>query len=159
MPEAEIELQKMEAPAGIEKIPAGGNPEKELGPEQVGETAVKSAVERQPEKTSPAPAPAKIAPRAAVIPVVPKRVAQIDKILSEGLEDIYLGMDAKHQREFKLEGEAAAVKISDLMNGVKVKAQKILDVIRRWLGLIPGVNRFFLEQEAKIKTDRILHLK
>jgi hypothetical protein len=24
---------------------------------------------------------------------------------------------------------------------------------------LPGVNRFFLEQEAKIKTDRIIHLK
>jgi hypothetical protein len=29
----------------------------------------------------------------------------------------------------------------------------------QWLKLLPGVNRFFLEQEAKIKTDRIIHLK
>jgi hypothetical protein len=34
--------------------------------------------------------------------------------------------------------------------------KKILALIRDWLKLIPGVNRFFLEQEAKIKTDKIL---
>jgi len=28
-----------------------------------------------------------------------------------------------------------------------------------WLKLIPGVNKFFLEQEAKIKTDEVLKLK
>jgi len=28
-----------------------------------------------------------------------------------------------------------------------------------WLKILPGVNKFFLEQEAKIKTDKILALK
>ena len=38
------------------------------------------------------------------------------------------------------------------------KAKKIFQLILEWLKLLPGINRFFLEQEAKIKTDRIIHL-
>jgi hypothetical protein len=37
-----------------------------------------------------------------------------------------------------------------------VSTKKIFVLIRAWLKIIPGVNRFFLEQEAKIKTDKIL---
>ena len=36
---------------------------------------------------------------------------------------------------------------------------KIIDVIKKWLSIIPGINKFFLEQEAKIKTDKIMELK
>ena len=40
----------------------------------------------------------------------------------------------------------------------KAVGRKILKLIRSWLKLIPGVNKFFLEQEAKIKTDKIVDL-
>jgi hypothetical protein len=33
-----------------------------------------------------------------------------------------------------------------------------LKLIREWLLIIPGVNKYFLEQEAKIKTDKIQQL-
>jgi hypothetical protein len=41
----------------------------------------------------------------------------------------------------------------------KVNIKKIRNLIIRWLRVIPGVNRYFLEQEAKIKTDRISEMK
>jgi hypothetical protein len=41
----------------------------------------------------------------------------------------------------------------------KIKVNKIIDLIRRWLKLIPGINKFFLEQEVKIKADKIIRLK
>jgi hypothetical protein len=39
-----------------------------------------------------------------------------------------------------------------------VQARKLLTLIRRWLVLIPGVNKFFLEKEAKIKVEKIVNL-
>ena len=41
----------------------------------------------------------------------------------------------------------------------KVEVKRVLTMLKDWLTSIPGVNRFFLEQEAKIKTDRILELE
>jgi hypothetical protein len=34
-----------------------------------------------------------------------------------------------------------------------------VEIIRNWLKLIPRVNKYFLEQESKIKTDRIITLQ
>jgi hypothetical protein len=34
-----------------------------------------------------------------------------------------------------------------------------VDVIKRWLSIIPGINKFFLEQDAKIKAEKIIKLK
>jgi hypothetical protein len=45
------------------------------------------------------------------------------------------------------------------MDSAKFKVKAIVDLIKKWLAIIPGVNKFFLEQEAKIKTDQIIALK
>ena len=55
-------------------------------------------------------------------------------------------------------GEETANEISAMIRNFKVKVGKVLKLIRDWLHTIPGVNRFFLEQEAKIKTDNILEM-
>ena len=57
---------------------------------------------------------------------------------------------------FKLKGEEVARNIEQVVAAGKSKAKQILHWIKDWLKLIPGVNRFFLEQEAKIKTDKII---
>jgi hypothetical protein len=87
------------------------------------------------------------------------RQKQIDAILSEGLNDIFLSMDTKQQKIFKEEGEKTTVKINLLLNSAKVKLKNIIDLIKNWLKLIPKVNPYFLEQEAKIKADKIIKLK
>jgi hypothetical protein len=46
-----------------------------------------------------------------------------------------------------------------MVRGLKIHAKKVVELIRDWLLTIPGVNKFFLEQEAKIKTDRVLELE
>lgn len=84
---------------------------------------------------------------------------EIENILEEKLGEIYQSMDSIRQKEFKEKGEEAAFKISILINQAKIKIREILKLIIEWLKLIPGINRFFLEQEAKIKTDKILRLK
>ena len=87
-----------------------------------------------------------------------ERQQEIENILAEDLEDIYLNMSPAKQAEFKLAGEEVAGKINDLLARAKVKVKAVIDLIKKWLSLIPGINKFFLEQEAKIKTDKILQL-
>ncbi|MFA5754241.1 MAG: hypothetical protein WC905_02735 [Patescibacteria group bacterium] len=88
-----------------------------------------------------------------------QRAIAIDDILAEGLNDVFLKMPPAAQAEFKKKGEETVVKINGLLSQARVKVNKIIDLIRRWLKLIPGVNRFFLEQEAKIKADKIFKIR
>lgn len=84
---------------------------------------------------------------------------KIENIMEEGLEEVYLRMEPEQQKKFKEEGEKTVYKIEKLLAKAKVKIQEIIKLIREWLKLIPGVNNFFLEQEAKIKSDKILKIK
>lgn len=87
------------------------------------------------------------------------QAAAIDAILSEGLNDIFLKMKPAEQRVFKQKGEETASKISALLIKTKVRVSQIISLIRVWLKMIPGINKFFLEQEVKIKADKIMKLK
>lgn len=84
---------------------------------------------------------------------------QVEKILEEDLEEVYSNLPKEKQIEFKRAGEETAVKIVQLLNQTKIKIKKMISLIIRWLSIIPGVNRFFLEQEAKIKADEIMKIK
>lgn len=88
-----------------------------------------------------------------------QRAAAIDSILSEGLNEIFLQMKGQEQKDFKKKGEETVAKINVLLSQTKVKVNKIISLIREWLKMIPGVNKFFLEQEVKIKADKILKIK
>jgi len=83
---------------------------------------------------------------------------KVENIMQQGLEDAYKEMTAVQQQEFKIKGEKTALEIRNLLNGGKVKLKKIINLIFEWLRLLPGVNKFFLEQEAKIKADKIIAL-
>jgi len=83
-------------------------------------------------------------------------VEEVENILEKGTEEFYLKMPPDKAAEFKREGEKTALAIKEILNKAKIKAGKIIDLIKKWLALIPGVNRFFLDQEAKIKADEIL---
>ncbi len=88
-----------------------------------------------------------------------QRQKRIEDILAKDLEEVYLNIAPAKQREFKEAGEDASRKISLLLEKAKLKVEKIINLIRKWLLIIPGINRFFLEQEAKIKADEIIKLK
>ncbi len=96
----------------------------------------------------------KLPPALAVDPVTVK----IEKILEDGVGEAYSRLSPIAKQEFKLKGEDTARKIRILVRGTHIKVKKIFRLILEWLKLLPGVNRFFLEQEAKIKTDRIIEL-
>ncbi len=80
----------------------------------------------------------------------------VDNILEEGLGDIYLNMSTTERRQFKKKGEETTNTIVELLTRAKIKVNKIVQAIITWLKMIPSVNKFFIRQTAKIKTDKIL---
>ncbi len=86
-------------------------------------------------------------------------IVRIESILSEHLDELYLSMTPQQQLVFRAKGEEAANKIHKLLKDVKIRVKEILNLIKDWLKLLPGINKFFLEQEAKIKTDRLLNMR
>lgn len=98
--------------------------------------------------------------RPAPIPQVRDQLTlKIENIMESGLEDAYREMTAVQQQEFKIKGERTALEIRQLLRTGKIKIKKIFQLLLEWLRVLPGVNKFFLEQEAKIKADKIIALK
>lgn len=94
------------------------------------------------------------------VPVVRDALSmQVEKIMEQGLTDAYKTLPPVKQQEFKIAGERTAYAIRQLLTKTHVKIKKIFKLLFAWLRLLPGVNRYFLEQEAKIKADKILALK
>lgn len=85
-------------------------------------------------------------------------VKEVEVILAEGLAGVYQQLTPEKKREFKLKGEETAKKVAVLLMRVKLKFKEVFSLISAWLKIIPGINRFFLEQEAKIKADRIVQI-
>jgi hypothetical protein len=122
-------------------------------PEEFHESMMKEESTVAPE-VNERPGPAPVAARKAQTPKDPVLV-QIESVLEEDLTDLFLAMSPDFQARFKKVGEDTAQQIKALLEQTKVNFHKIFSLIKHWLKLIPGVNRFFLEQEAKIKTDKI----
>lgn len=87
------------------------------------------------------------------------REKRVEKILEEGMSDIYSKLSPEKKIEFKILGEKTSHQINLLLNEGRLKIKKIIELIKQWLKVVPGINIFFLEQEAKIKADEILKLK
>lgn len=102
-------------------------------------------------------------PAARPTPTAPARTIDgvtkaVEDILSEDLGTMYATLTPEQQAVFRREGERTAGVIREMLEKVKIKTSTLLDLIRKWLRLIPGVNKFFLEQEAKIKADKVMML-
>jgi len=110
-----------------------------------------------------AQAAVQVATTQAVKPSVPAPVKdalseQIEDVLEEDMTDLFLTMSPEDQLKFKEKGEETVSQIREMIAKAHIQTKKVFHLIKSWLKLIPGVNRFFLEQEAKIKTDKIKHL-
>lgn len=88
-------------------------------------------------------------PRAGVL-------KQVEGLLADGLQNLYMSLPEARRAAFKQTGEMVANKITDMIMYGKARAKEIWKLIGEWLRVVPGVNRYFLEQEIKIKTDRIM---
>lgn len=129
----------------------------EIRPEQEGlrETA-KSEVHEQPLASQQ---PSTSSQVSTVPPsVTAEQIKAVETILEENLQAVFNTLDPEQQKEFKRQGEVAARTIAGLMSAVKFKVKEITRAIIQWLRFIPGVSNFFVEQEAKIKTDKLIEL-
>lgn len=165
MPSDESEKQLAEsAAANKEEIPAetpAAKQEFEASKESGHETGadLESNKEAEKELTSPIIPVSTRRQRSAVPSVRDPLTVKVEKILESGLKDTYEKLAPIAQQEFKIKGEETASKIRELLGAAKVKVKKIFQLILEWLMLLPNINRFFLEQEAKIKTDKIIELR
>jgi len=82
----------------------------------------------------------------------------IEAILVEDRAELYRNLPEHLQSDFKKKGEKTAQEIKDVIIQAKVVIFKIVKLIKEWLLMVPGINRFFLEQTSKIKTQKILDL-
>lgn len=87
------------------------------------------------------------------------KIQEVERVLSLDMEKIYLSLTPKKRQEFKIKGEETAKKISRLLTKAKVSIGEIISLIKKWLSIIPGLNKYFLEKEAKIKADEIVKIK
>ncbi|MCX6785979.1 MAG: hypothetical protein NTZ18_03975 [Candidatus Komeilibacteria bacterium] len=153
--EARDDLAVLESLSRAEKSePQAEAPEAvfEISPE-IKEAIKETAPTGLEQKFSSSPAATAAAPAAVQL------TRQVESILAEDLEEAYAKMPRAKQQEFKTQGEETARKIAKLLISAKVKVKEIFLLIFKWLRIIPGVNKYFLEQEAKIKADRLLALK
>lgn len=106
-------------------------------------------------------APAAPAPTPVALPSAPAKdeyMVKVERVLEDNLWTVYAGLTPDLRERFRAKGEETAIKIRSLMDKAKVRGGEVLKIIREWLKMIPGVSAFFLEQEAKIKTDKIIQL-
>lgn len=85
-------------------------------------------------------------------------LAKVESILASDMEKIFLSMDIASQAQFKAKGEEVALAITDLLQKTQIQINKVISLIMDWLRLIPNVNKYYLEQEAKLKADALLRV-
>jgi len=142
-----------------ESSPLEHAPVLETGRENAPETAPATERLRAEDRISETVAsnPAAIEPPTAARPVDPL-VVSIETILSEDMNEHFRAMPSALQAKFRQKGDETVSKLAQMVSGAVIKAKEVLKLIVSWLKLIPGVNRYFLEQESKIKADKILEL-
>jgi len=148
--------------------PAPAAPESRPVPERAPDASLErpptpeSAPAPEPAPKEPVPAPAPVltpvaAPAPAPVPKDPEQM-RIERRLEEGLLDIYLALESGVRAKFKQAGETVAQELRGALGTKKMTPRFALKLIVGWLRIIPKINKFFLEQEAKIKTDRVLQI-
>ncbi|MBP9762969.1 hypothetical protein KBD34_05145 [Patescibacteria group bacterium] len=160
-----------EAPKAPEVVPAP-SPEFTPSPPPLSQEALPQEPQLEAEAVQVAPAPVDITahepaddqlaatPAAPAIAIPPDKVAEdVDTILKDGLEEAVAAMPEDAKQRFWQKGKEIGALVADMVRHYKVEVKRVLHLLKEWLISIPGVNRFFLEQEAKIKTDRILDLE
>ncbi|MBI4250529.1 hypothetical protein HY622_02990 [Candidatus Uhrbacteria bacterium] len=156
MPDGKTQRPNREVPLGKEREKVAEGKEVKVVPERgVPSKEKKKEQEFQLPKILPGrkkQAPLQTGPKS-------KLLEDIEDVLAEGLDAYYQSLTPGQRKAFKEEGERTATKIEELFKKAHIKVIEIVRMIRRWLALIPGINQFFIEQESKIKADKLMILK
>ena len=138
-PDVEISEKKFELPETTQEV---SEPVQETPAEQ--------------EAPTPAVPPEPVQPIQPAASTKDRLHIEIESVLEEDMTDLFLKLPENKREEFKTKGEETASKIRQIVQKSRINARKIFGLIKDWLKMVPGVNKLFLEQEAKIKTDKIL---
>lgn len=147
-------------------IPAPEAEERPLEADRATEAAVRSVAEEADflEEESQVPAQERALPSLAATssaaPRPPKDpdLHEVETMLAGGLESFYKGLSAKDQETFRKKGEEISKELAGMVKRLSIDLKRALQLVRDWLLVIPGVSKFFLEQEAKIKVDMLKRL-
>lgn len=128
--------------------------------ERVGETEAAFLETGSEQAGSTSPITAVPIPTTAQVQALEKDqvTVEVENILEKDLKDIYSKLPENLKPVFKQKGEETALAISEMIKKASLKIGEVMKLVFAWLKIVPGVNKYFLEQEAKIKTDRILAL-
>lgn len=80
-------------------------------------------------------------------------------ILSEDMAELMADLPADQKKEVQIEGLKTVDKLQLLLRQAHLKVKQIWELVWSWLKRFSGVNRFFLEQEVKKKTEEVLELR
>jgi len=138
------------------EVPEAEKERLEPRPEEVEKVEEKKVEEMKEEEKEAAPPPAAAAPAPAPVDT---ELKDIQNVMQENIIELYSQMPPAEQKKFKEEGVRTAQNIKTLLGQVKVNVKKIVELLRRWLSRLPGINKYFLEQESKIKLDKLLAIK
>lgn len=144
-----------QVPAERVEVGAEGGAEQQVERREAPESA--ASQERVAERTvAPSAAVSTSARPSSEVPMKDEISRGVEKILEADLGELYASLDPAAKEKFRERGETVAKEISTMVRTLKVRVSHVLRLIRDWLLMIPKVNKHFLEQEAKIKTDEIL---
>ena len=147
---------------GLEKPGRDSSVQEKFPQEEVFPTSQEQAVEQQPGRESrsaqenePSASSAGTQAKQSAASHTIQRVRVLESILAEGMEDLYVNLPPETQQKFRRKGEETSQEVVTLFAKGKATLQKVYSLVLRWLKILPGVNHFFLEKEAKLKTDKI----
>lgn len=107
-----------------------------------------------PEKVEHAPTITQVS-KPEIKPEKDSMTMKIEAVLEEGVENDFKNMSPQQQAAFMHEGEELAERLKAMRESGKFDAGLANKQITRWLRGIPDVSALFLEQAAKIKTDKL----
>lgn len=152
------ELPQQEIQKTTETTPVVGVTETKIETAEITPSAIQTETKPVTETTQPKTTPVAAKTTMWDKPAKDKDLLEIENILSEDIGEAYSKLSPQKKKEFKVEGEKAAYLIWQMVETAKIQVSKAIDLIRRWLKMLPGINKFFLEQEIKLKADKIISL-
>ena len=151
-----------EKPVLPESIPTPVDLEKSPSLEQVSEDVSERKDSPKPVENLASPLPQSMTAKSALPQSVSQKsetLEKIEDIMEEDLESVYQELPEEAKKVFREKGEETAVEIESMLHRVKLKSKDVFKLLFGWMKVIPSVNKYFLKQEAKIKTDEIMHVK
>lgn len=82
----------------------------------------------------------------------------VEQALETGLGEMVDRLPDAAKERFTAKGKEIAMQLTKSIYAGVPQSRMVVDLVKAWLLTLPSVNKYFLEQEAKIRTDAIITL-